>query len=53
LTLTAGARAAGARRALLEGFAADIYLYDYKALDYDMSAYAVVWDLPGTIGGAS
>jgi N-acyl-D-aspartate/D-glutamate deacylase len=35
------------RGALLEGFAADIYLYDYKALDYDSSSYSVVHDLPG------
>jgi N-acyl-D-aspartate/D-glutamate deacylase len=35
------------RGALLEGFAADIYLYDYKALDYDMSSYTIAHDLPG------
>lgn len=35
------------RGALLEGYAADLYIYDYEKLDYDPSAYEVVHDLPG------
>ncbi|MEI9887577.1 MAG: amidohydrolase family protein [Rhizomicrobium sp.] len=34
------------RGALLEGYAADIYIYDYETIGYDMRAYAVVNDLP-------
>jgi N-acyl-D-amino-acid deacylase len=35
------------RGALLEDFAADLYIYDYEALGYDRSSYAIVHDLPG------
>jgi len=35
------------RGALLEGYAADLYIYDYKALSYDQEAYSIVHDLPG------
>ena len=35
------------RGALLEGFAADLYIYDYEQLGYDRNAYEVVHDLPG------
>jgi N-acyl-D-aspartate/D-glutamate deacylase len=35
------------RGALVEGYAADIYIYDYNELGYDSSAYGVVHDLPG------
>jgi N-acyl-D-aspartate/D-glutamate deacylase len=34
------------RGALMEGYAADIYIYDYEELGYDRSAYGVVRDLP-------
>ncbi len=35
------------RGALLEGYAADLYVYDFAKLDYDRSAYEVAHDLPG------
>jgi N-acyl-D-amino-acid deacylase len=35
------------RGALLEGYAADLYIYDYKALSYDNTAYEIARDLPG------
>jgi N-acyl-D-amino-acid deacylase len=35
------------RGALLEGYAADIYIYDYAELGYDNSAYGIVRDVPG------
>jgi N-acyl-D-amino-acid deacylase len=35
------------RGALLEGYAADIYIYDYNELGYDNSAYGIARDLPG------
>jgi len=35
------------RGALLEGYAADIYIYNYHELDYDRSGYEVLRDLPG------
>ena len=35
------------RGALLEGYSADIYIYDYHQLDYDRSGYEVIRDLPG------
>jgi N-acyl-D-amino-acid deacylase len=35
------------RGALMEGYAADIYIYDYDKLGYDSSAYGVAHDLPG------
>jgi N-acyl-D-amino-acid deacylase len=35
------------RGALLDGYAADIYIYDYHDLDYDRSRYEVIRDLPG------
>jgi N-acyl-D-aspartate/D-glutamate deacylase len=35
------------RGALMEGFAADIYIYDYEELSYDRTAYGIAYDLPG------
>lgn len=35
------------RGALLEGYAADLYIYDYEGLDYDRDSYELLRDLPG------
>ncbi|HEY4342940.1 MAG TPA: amidohydrolase family protein [Parvibaculum sp.] len=35
------------RGALVEGYAADIYIYDYNGLNYKRNEYEVVHDLPG------
>jgi N-acyl-D-aspartate/D-glutamate deacylase len=35
------------RGALMEGYAADIYIYDYDKLGYDNTMYGLVHDLPG------
>ncbi len=34
------------RGALLEGYAADLYIYDFEELAYDSNAYEVIHDLP-------
>jgi N-acyl-D-aspartate/D-glutamate deacylase len=31
----------------MEGYAADIYIYDYNELGYDNSSYGIARDIPG------
>lgn len=35
------------RGALLEGYAADLYIYDFRALGFDASRYEILDDVPG------